>query len=204
MQRGEDNETRLRRELEEAEQAVQDWERKFSEYAQSVMQASRDAEDAARSMYETLWQQDREALTQQFMRRGKTLEQNLANARQERDAALRSAVEMRDALNVYKAEEPARAKEARRQLAAEFAAEKDRIMFLNSKECQRLAGESRILRSQLDQQAASRGDLERRASELAIALAAQKRETDAALLKGEESVGLLLSSKRHKFFFDGG
>lgn len=177
---------RLERDLEDAEQVIQDWERKFAEYAQNVMQTSRDAEEAARSMYETLWQQDREALIQQFMRRGKTLEQNLVIARQERDAALRSVIEMRDALNAYKAEEPARAKDARRQLAAEFAAEKERLAALNSRECQRLAGESRALRGKLEEQASLRSEIERRASELAIALTAQKRETEAAMAKVEE------------------
>lgn len=174
------------RQLEVAQNGEQEWERKFSEFAQGVMQSSQAAEDAARSMYETLWQQEREALVAQFQRRVKTTEENLVRARFERDNAMKSAVEVNDALQSYRAQEPARAKEARRQLAAEFTAEKERIMALNQRECQRLAGESRSLKARLEQQAAERSGLETRASELAIALERQKKETEKARLKIEE------------------
>lgn len=175
-----------RQELAQAQQSEQDWERKFGEFAQSVMQSSQAAEDAARSMYETLWQQEREALILQFQRRGKTLEQNLERARAERENATKAALECNDAFRAYRAQEPERAKDARRQLAAEFSAERERLAELNKRECARLAGESRELRGRLEQQGAERFNLEKRASELAIALERQKRETEKARLLADD------------------
>lgn len=186
-------------ELAAAEYSVSEWERKFAEFASSVLRSSEAAEAAARGMYEAMWVQDREQLIAHFQgffskkrvfvfpddaRWGKEqlgkLARNLSAARQERDDAMRKRLELEDTLRTYQALEPERAKDARRQLAAQFAAEKERLAQMHAAECQRLAGESRQLRETLDNQASARSDVEQRASELSIALERQKRATEKA------------------------
>jgi IgA-specific serine endopeptidase len=187
-------------EREASEHESDEWARKFSEYASGVMQSSQAAEDAARSMYEELSRYEREGLEIRFRKKLEELERNLLRVRQEREYAQKmasdarttlnaansavaeariAAQEARDALAMYQASEPARAKEARRQLASEFAAEKERAGSEFQKERRRLLDETRSVRNQLENVGKMRIDIETRASELAIALERQKRETQA-------------------------
>lgn len=55
-----------RAELAAAEYSVSEWERKFAEFASSVLRSSEAAENAARGMYEAMWNQDREQLIAHF------------------------------------------------------------------------------------------------------------------------------------------
>lgn len=186
--------------LDASERETDDWARKFSEYANGVMETSQAAEDAARSMYEERGRYERESLELRFRKKLEELERNLLRVRQEREYAQNMATEARntlnaanaavaesriaaqearDALTMYQANEPSRAKEARRQLASEFAAEKERVSVEFQKERRRLLDETRNVRAQIDNAGRLRADIETRAGELAVALDRQKRETQA-------------------------
>lgn len=196
----EDALTQANADLDASERDVDDWSRKFSEYANGVMQTSQAAEDAARSMYEERGRYEREGLELRFRKKLEELERNLLRVRQEREyaqnmasearttldasnaavAASRiAAQEARDALAMYRASEPVRAKEARRQLASEFTAEKERMGSEFQKERRRLLDDTRNARAQIDNVGRVRAEIETRAGELATALDRQKRETQA-------------------------